>query len=265
MVFELFNLFIPDEQIALQIVRFLVVLLIGIALTQLVFVPLIDRLTSPRSGKKAKHQFKNLATVVGFFLAITAALEAGQFGNLVTIIGTIAAALTVGLGWGMRDQVANLVAGVFIHLDNPFVKGDYIQVGEEEGEVREINLRTTEINGHASEKIVVPNGLLSNNNLKNYTRGIKTKSSINFKVAPEKAEKVAEIIERLVREDEEVLKNPEPSVLYRKFEDDKTVFEARYWVEDSRDSKKVKSRILEKFNTEIVDTELFKEEKKEES
>ena len=68
--------------------------------------------------------------------------------------------MTVAVGFGMRDQVGNLVSGIFIHFDNPFIKGDYIKVEETEGVVQEIHLRETIINGAGSEKTMIPNSKL---------------------------------------------------------------------------------------------------------
>lgn len=255
----------PPDGVHLQLARFLAVLIIGFVITRLVLVPLVTRITNRRgSNKKAKEQLKNITVVLGVFISITAALQAGQFGNLVTIIGAIAAALTVAIGFGMREEVGNLVAGVFIHLDNPFVKGDYIEINEEEGEVSEISLRATYLNGHASEQIMVPNAKISSGNLKNYTRGIKTKSAIPFKLSPTKVDRVSELVKRIAEEDSEVLSSPEPSILYRKYEDEKMEFELRYWVRDSDDSKRIRSRILRKFNQEAVEQGIFKEEDTEE-
>lgn len=256
---------LPSDAIYLQLGRFAVVLILGLVITQLVLVPLITRITDRRhSSKKARHQLKNVTVVIGTFISFTAALQAGQFGGLVTIIGAVAAALTVAIGFGMREEVGNLVAGLFIHLDNPFVKGDYIEINDEEGEVSEISLRATYLNGHASEQIMVPNAKISSGNLKNYTRGIKTKSAIPFKLPPTKVEQVAEMVKRIAEEDDEILESPSPSILYRKYEDEKMVFELRYWVRDSDDSKRIRSRILDKLNNEAVGKGIFEESEDEE-
>jgi small conductance mechanosensitive channel len=259
-----FETLIPNQEIYVQIGRFLFVLGLGIFITRFGALPVVSKLLERRdSSKKARHQIKNLTTIVLVFITLATALQAGEFGNLVTVIGTIAAALTVAIGFGMREEVGNLVAGVFIYINNPFVKGDYIQVGEDEGEVKEISLRSTTLNGHASETISVPNNKVSSNHVKNYTKGIKTKSSIEFKLKPSIAKQAAEIIERRAKEADEVLDSPEPSILFRKFDEDKIVFELRYWVRDSADSKSIKSSILQEFNDEAAKQELFKEEDEE--
>ena len=256
---------IPSQEIYIQIARFLFVMAIGVIIMRFAALPIVSKLLERRdSSKKAKHQIKNLTTILFVFITMATALQAGEFGNLVTVIGTIAAALTVAIGFGMREEVGNLVAGVFIYINNPFVKGDYIQVGEDEGEVKEISLRSTTLNGHASETIAVPNNKISSNPLRNFTRGIKTKSHIEFKLKPDIAKQASEIITEVAVNDEGVLESPKPNVLFRKYEEDKMVFELRYWVRDSADSKAIKSGILQKFNEEAAEKELFKEDETKE-
>ena len=258
--------FLPQTGLVLQIARFMFTLGIGIIVTRLVLVPLVDRATERKAtGKKVKHQFHNLTLVTGMIFSLAAALQAGQFGGLVTIVGAVAAALTVAIGWGMRDEVSNYVAGTIIHLDSPYVRGDYVQVGEEEGEVKDITLRSTILSGHASDHIVVPNSKLGSNFVKNFTRGTKTKSSVAFKAKPEQAEKLAEILESTAVENEDVLEHPNPDILYRGFDDDKLNFELRYWVKDSSDAKEIKSDVLQEYSSRAVEAGLLEADKEEET
>lgn len=255
-----FETLIPDQEIYVQLGRFLFVMALGILITRFAALPIVSKILERKnSSKDAKHQIKNLTTIILIFITLATALQAGEFGNLVTIIGTIAAALTVAIGFGMREEVGNLVAGIFIYVNNPFVKGDYIQVGEDEGEVREISLRSTTLSGHASEKIKLPNNKVSSNPVKNFTSGIKTKSSVEFKLKPGISKQAAEMVENVAAEDEDVLESPEPNVLFRKYDESKIIFELRYWVRDSTDSKAIKSKILQKFNDKATENGLFNE------
>ena len=270
MAFETFiiNNLIPQTEIYLQIARFMVAFAIGMAVTRLLLEPLVERAVMKRSAsKKVRHQLRNVVFIIGFIGSLAAGLQAGEFGGIVTIVGAVAAALTVAIGWGMRDEVSNYVVGTVMHLDAPFVKGDYVSIGDEEGEVKEINLRTTVLNGHASDHIIVPNNKIGTSNVKNFTRGVKTKSSINMTTAPEKAEQLSQMLKEVVTNEEEVLESPSPSILFRGFEEDKISYEVRYWVKDSSDAKEIKSRILNRFNNEGVEKGLLKadEEDKEDS
>ncbi len=215
--------------------------------TKVIFVPFTSKIASRKGDIKAVQSFGNIAYILGAFVSFTAALQAAAFGNLVTVLGAIAAAATVAIGFGMRDQVASVVAGIFIHTDNPFLKGDYIKVKEFEGVVVDINLRTTVLNGKNNEKQLVPNNLLTTDVVKNYSKGKKTKAVIdlttNSKMLEKDEEQVLEILESL----ENVLSRPTPDFRIKDVEKEEVKCEVRFWLRNSEDVKEVKSNFLREF------------------
>lgn len=248
-----------------QLARFFITLIIGVAATKLLLMPLTRKILEKRGDKKALHSIENLVGVVGLFLTFTVALQAGDFGSLATIIGAIAAALTVAVGFGMRDQVSSVVGGIFIHLDNPFVKGDYIKTGDFEGVVKEVKLRATVLNGTATDKLVVPNSALTTGVVKNYTKGNRTKTDLEISLDTLEHEKHVEVLEKAANNQQEILTNPEPKVVLKGIEDDKVNAELQYWIRDSDDKKQVRSRVLKSYVSEAVEKGLIKgkEEDKE--
>lgn len=244
-----------------QLARFFIMMIIGIATTRFILMPLSKRAVKRKDDKKITHSIENLTGIVGLFLTFTIALQAGNFGSLATIIGAIAAALTVAVGFGMRDQVSSVVGGIFIHLDNPFVKGDYIKTGDIEGVVKEVKLRATVLNGDSSEKLVVPNSVLTTGPVKNYTKGTKTKTSLEIAFDTLKQEQHLEALKKAAQQHDEVLKRPEPKVVLKGLEDGKLNSELQYWIKDSVSKKDVRSKVLENYVVEAIDKGLIKEEK----
>jgi small-conductance mechanosensitive channel len=255
---------IEDTSTYLQLARFLVTLIAGVAATRLLLMPATRKIVRKKGDREAIHSIENLVGVLGLFLTFTVALQAGNFGNLATIIGAIAAAVTVAVGFGMRDQVASLVGGIFIHLDNPFVRGDYIKMDEYEGVVREIKLRATVLNGKTSEKLVVPNGALVTNSVRNFTKGNRTKTSLEMSLEAPKQEAHSGILKEAAGEHEGVLSRPEPEIVLKGLEDGKVNAELHYWVRNSEDVEKVRSGVLEKYIQKGVEEGLISEEKEEE-
>lgn len=246
-----------------QLARFLVTLLVGVAVTRILLMPASRRLVSKKGDRKVTHSIENLVGVTGLFLTFTVALQAGSFGGLATIIGAIAAALTVAVGFGMRDQVASVVGGIFIHLDNPFIRGDYIKTEENEGVVKDIRLRATVLNGEGSEKLVVPNSTLTTNPVKNYTKGNRTKTSLEVPLETLKYKEHAETLKNAANDQSEVLTNPEPKVVLKGLEEDDVNAELQYWIRDPDDKKGVRSRVLEKYISGAIEKGLIQEEKEE--
>ncbi|WP_198005446.1 mechanosensitive ion channel domain-containing protein [Hydrogenivirga sp. 128-5-R1-1] len=85
------------------------------------------------------------------------------------VVGVDVTALITGLGltgfalgFAMKDIISNLLAGVLIILYSPFRVGDRIRVGSYEGEVLEINLRYTVLEGDG-ERVLVPNSTMFTN------------------------------------------------------------------------------------------------------
>ncbi|MFB6174481.1 MAG: hypothetical protein ABEJ87_00720 [Candidatus Nanohalobium sp.] len=66
----------------IQLVRFFIALIIGVALTRLLLIPLTRKLVGRRADSKAVQSLGNLVGVLGLFVSFTVALQAGEFGNL---------------------------------------------------------------------------------------------------------------------------------------------------------------------------------------
>jgi small conductance mechanosensitive channel len=247
-----------------QLFRFALVLLAGAVLTRAVLIPAISRIYSKKDDK-ARHSIENLTGILGLFITFTVALQAGNFGGLVSVLAAIGAAATVAVGFGMRDQVANLTAGILIHLDNPFIKGDYIKVGDTEGVVKEIKMRSTQLNGAHDNKQMVPNSMLTTGVVKNYTRDRKTKVSIETSIDLKDAEKASELLLNAIIEAEKALEKPEPEIKYSRIEDGKLELEATYWVKKSSEVKKSRSEVLKAYTSAMEKAGLLeeKDEKKD--
>lgn len=258
--------FLPDARIYIQLIRFLAVLAAGVLTTKLILMPVTRKAVARKGGDKVSmHSFENIVGLGGLFLSFILALQGAELGNLVTVLGAITAALTVAIGFGMRDQIGNVVAGFFILTDNPFVKGDYISTGDHEGVVEDIKLRQTTINGSASEKVMLPNSVLTTQPLKNFTKGRHTKVSKEFKVKVKEAEKFDKLCLEEASSHEKVLEKPAPNTTVESFEDGKVDIKLNYWLRDSEDVKSIRSEITEIILDKGLEKGLFKEKEENKS
>lgn len=255
---------IPDQAgLILQLVRFFLVLVVGIVLTRGVAMPIVRRMFDDRADKRTAETMQNLVGIIGFVTVFVIALQAGNFGNLVTIVGAIAAALTVAVGFGIRDQINNLVGGIFLHLDPPFLRDDYISVNEYRGRVREIKLRTTTLDGSSSEKLVVPNSVLTLNPVRSFTKGEQTKISLQGKATPDDLAKITSVFLQAAKDTERVLKSPEPKIVHTDF-DEKVVFELQCWIRDAERVHAVRDAIIERIIERGNEDQLFVSDDSEE-
>ncbi|MFQ5584751.1 MAG: mechanosensitive ion channel family protein, partial [Calditrichia bacterium] len=79
--------------------------------------------------------------------------------------------LSVGIGFGLQTIVANFIAGLVLLFERPIRVGDRITVGETEGDVLEINLRSTTVKSLNNISIIVPNSEFISTNVINWSHG----------------------------------------------------------------------------------------------
>jgi len=101
------------------------------------------------------------------FLAVTIGFAVAGFGNLLSSLATIVAALTLAIGFASQDLIGNLVAGAFL-IGDPKVKiGDWIEWNDNEGIIEDISFRVSRIRTFDNGLITVPNSELANTALEN--------------------------------------------------------------------------------------------------
>ncbi len=261
---DLVQMVFGSTSVYVQLLRFFVVFIVGITVIRTVVMPLVRRIAARRGTKKrAKHSLENIVGVIGFFVTFTAALQAGDFGGLVTVIGTVGAAATVAIGWGMRDQVGSLVSGIFMHISPSFVEGDYISTEDMTGTVQETTMIETKLRGPNGQKLVVPNSYLTTRPVTNHTKGTVTQDSLTVKVRPEKLDAARDALKTLAAEYDEVLNSPAPRVLHGDMDGKSVTTELVYYIRDNQDVRQIRSNVIEQFNRMAVDQELLAEPEEE--
>jgi MscS family membrane protein len=126
---------------------------------------------------------------------------------------------TLGIGGALialaaKDSVANIFGSLSIVLDRPFKVGDWIKVGDGtiEGDVEQIGLRSTRIRTHAKTLMTVPNTLLTNEVIDNWSRMFRRRVRQTLFIAPtataEQLERFVAAVECILRGDTDLF--PEP-------------------------------------------------------
>ncbi len=188
-----------------------------------------------------------LITITGYLITIVALLIglsiAGvEFGNLAIIAG----ALSVGIGFGLQNVVNNFVSGLILLFERPIKTGDWIVVGDTEGYVKQIRIRSTQIQTFDNADVVVPNSDLISSPVTNWMlRNIRGRVKIPVTVAyGSDTARVKEILERLAREHPKVITDgsaPPPRVLFMAFGDSALEFELWIYIHNIDDRIQVKS------------------------
>ncbi len=144
----------------------------------------------------------------------------------------MAAALTVGLGFGLQEIFANFVSGIILLFERPFRVGDVITVDGFTGRVTRIRTRATTVLDADNKEIVIPNKTFITGQLINWTLTDSiTRVVIKVGVAyGSDTNKVRELLMQAAREDERVLTEPEPTCCFLAFGASSLDFELRIFV-----------------------------------
>ncbi|PLR94039.1 mechanosensitive ion channel family protein [Bacillus sp. T33-2] len=152
---------------------------------------------------------ENVLTYVVYFVTIMTILSV----LTINVQAMLAGAGIVGLavGFGAQSLVKDVITGFFIILEDQFSVGDYVRIGQAEGTVEEIGLRTSKIKGFTGELHILPNGTITevtnfslHNSVAVLDIGVSYESDIEY------TEKVLQdLIEKLPERYEELVKPPE--------------------------------------------------------
>jgi len=116
--------------------------------------------------KSARDALVTLTGYSGFVIAIILSLGIAGIGftNLAVIVG----ALSVGIGFGLQNIVNNFVSGLILLFERPIKRGDWIMVGQTEGYVKKISVRSTVIQTFDRSDVIVPNSELISSQVTNW-------------------------------------------------------------------------------------------------
>jgi small-conductance mechanosensitive channel len=178
---------------------------------------------------------------IGFVIALSLALS--HLGLSFDKLAIVAGALSVGIGFGLQSIVSNFVSGLILLWERAIRVGDWVVMGDDQGYVRRINVRSTEIETFDRATMIVPNSNLVSGVVKNWVRNdrvgrIKNSVSVNIGCDPEK---VKTALIACSHAHEGVLKDPEPYVNFVSLTDGALKFDLVCFVAEVEKSARIRS------------------------
>ncbi|WP_426683874.1 DUF3772 domain-containing protein [Xanthomonas translucens pv. undulosa] len=160
----------------------------------------------------SRNSISTVARYVGILLAVLCALA--WSGIDVAQIALVVSALSVGIGFGLQSIIQNFVSGLILLAERPVKIGDWVKIGDQEGDVRKISVRSTEIQVGDRSTLIVPNSELITKTLRNMTlAGPLGRVQIQFAVSlGTDVVKLRTLLLELYAAHPGVLQDPEPSV-----------------------------------------------------
>ena len=222
-----------------------VVVLITIFLSRWASTLLDRRLANRRHiDPGLRYTICRLAKYVVVTIGLLVALKQA-FAIDLTSIAVIFTALSVGIGFGLQYIAADIASGFILLFERPIRIGDRITIGEDEGDVQSINLRTTVVTTNDRIAIIVPNSKLVGQRVVNWSYGDpRARIAIPIGVADDSdIELVSHTLIEAAEGVSNVLDEPKPRVQFLKFGDYSLDFRLLVWTNQPRRHVQIRSDI----------------------
>lgn len=242
----------------IAIITGLLVFLVSLAVVKILKKKLSNSLLNRiNMDEGIKHSLVSGTGFVGFIISVILAIVA--MGVDLSNLAVIAGALSVGIGFGLQDVIKNLVSGIIILFERPFKVGDWVILGGEEGKIKQINIRSTELETWNRRSVIIPNATLISSSLINLTHDNNwQRQSIPVGVSYDSdVELVTKVLLECAKSCKKVAKTPAPYVVFKDFGASSLDFELRYYISDIwtswRASSDLRYEILQRFREENIE------------
>lgn len=172
-----------------------------------------------------------LLSIIGTLLKVMLVISvAGMIGIEMTSFVAVLGAAGLAIGLALQGSLSNFAGGVLILLLKPFKVGDFIEVDGASGTVREIQIFYTYITTTQNQEIIVPNGDLSNNAIKNYSYHDTRRMDLTFGIGyTDDMDKAKEILRSIVEAEPNILKDPAYDIFIEELADSSVNYHVRAW------------------------------------
>jgi small-conductance mechanosensitive channel len=187
---------------------------------------LLPKMSLPRGVGNSISSLSYYALLMaGLFFALAAA------GFEVSQLAIVVGALSVGIGFGLQNVVNNFVSGLILMFERPIQPGDVVEVSGTSGKVREIGMRATTLSTFEGADVVVPNGMLLNEKLINWTLSdMDRRLEVNVGVAyGSDPRRVMDLLLEVSKSTPGVATTPEPAIVFTGFGPSSLDFSIRAW------------------------------------
>ncbi len=211
-----------------KVLTALVILIVGLFIISLI-IKMTKKVMKKRGVDETLQKF--LANLLGWTLKILLFVSViAKLGVETTSFAAILAAAGLAIGLALQGSLSNFAGGALIMIFKPFKVGDLIEAQGELGAVKEIEIFTTKLIGLSNKEIIIPNGALSNGNILNFTSLETRRVDLVIGVSYDAdIKQTKEVLMSVLKSDEKVLQDPEPTVNVSELADSSVNFAVRPW------------------------------------
>jgi small conductance mechanosensitive channel len=168
---------------------------------------------------------------IGFFFVLSVLQLDRVVISLLAGVGIIGLAL----GFAFQDIAANFISGIIIAVQKPFGVGDMIETNDYFGVIERVSLRTLDIRKPSGELVKLPNKMVFENPVTNYSSSGTRRLDLDVGVSyGEDLEKVQQVVIEALQDVKNRVKTRDIEVMFDAFGDSSIDFKARFWISYSR-------------------------------
>lgn len=218
--------------ICIRIIISLAILIIGCLIVKRIVKNIENEKIFKRANKTVRTFLKHIFAVALY--AVVAVSVVSILGFNMSALSAVIASCGLTIGLALQGGLSNIAGGIMLVIFKPFEIGDYVETPDVSGTVVDIGLFYSTLTTPDNKKVVVPNGMISNNVITNYsshdTRRIDFDFSIAYSANIDTARKV---LFACARADEKILTDPLPEVMIVSHNDSSITIRLRVWVKTS--------------------------------
>lgn len=162
-----------------------------------------------------------------------------------TSIAVLIGFLSVGIGFGLQYVASDLISGLILLFERPIRVGDRLKLGEIDGRVENIQVRTTLIITNDNIAVIVPNSDLVRNQVINWSYGshqVRLRIPVGVSYGSD-LDKVRQALIDAGKSVREVLASPEPNVHLKTFGDSSIDFDLLVWIDEPHKHPQIRSNV----------------------
>ena len=179
---------------------------------------------------------KNLITklITTLLWALTIIIVAGAFGINATSLVAVLSVAGLALSLSVQNLLTNFFSGIMLLINKPFKEGDFVELGDKVGTVKNIGFFNTVLNTPDNISITIPNGDLTSAAVKNYSREQNRRVDLTFSASyDEPTEAVKKAIEDAIAMDSRILSDPAPFVRILSYDASSIKYVVRVWAKNA--------------------------------
>ena len=222
------NLTVNATNFGMKILGAILVFIIGRYLLNRLCVFIDTKFLKKQSDPMIRSFVNSGVQIMSFsLLAIIVASIAGI--KMISLIAILSAA-TLAIGMALQGSLSNFAGGFLILTLRPFNLGDYIKVNNYEGTVDSIHIFYTTMNTIDNKKEIIPNGIISNSCITNYTKNGKRRVDIELGISyDEDFRRVISLLKEVMNSSKTILPSNENAIRVKEFADSSVNLTYRAW------------------------------------